>query len=121
MRKNCFFGEELLKTAFDYTESFFDTYKGKRKYFTTRIINPHEMSGELAGYTDEYLYNFLKSMDSKGHLDNTIVHIYSDHGDHISMLGHFTTSGKREKMNPFYFLMLPEKLRGKYEPTIRNN
>jgi len=121
MRHNCFFGKPLMDGAFNYTEQFFDTYKGKRKYFTLRIINPHEMSGELAGEVDPYLSSFLKSMDKKGHLDNTIVHIYSDHGDHISPLGHFTVSGKREKMNPFYFLMLPKDLREKYEPMIRKN
>jgi arylsulfatase A-like enzyme len=49
-------------------------------------------------------------MDEKGHLDNTIVYLYSDHGDHLNFLTLKTQSGQGERMNPAMFVMLPEDL-----------
>ena len=111
---NCFMKRDLTEISFDYTKKFFDTYKTKRKMFSMRIIAAHELTGENSRYLDQHLAHFLEEMDSAGHLDNTIVYIYSDHGDHINYVLADSVSGSIEKMNPFFFAMLPsEYLKGK--------
>lgn len=96
--------------AFDYTLQFWETYEGKRKFFSTRITEPHEFTAETNKYVDEEIADFLNKMKVKNYLNNTIVHLYSDHGDHINFILWETDSGQVEKRNPFYALMIPEKL-----------
>jgi hypothetical protein len=86
--RNCFGGESLVKMVFDYTFEFFETYKNKRKYFNVRLLEPHEFTGIANKFTDLELANFLNKMESSGHMDNTILQIYSDHGDHINLFLH---------------------------------
>ena len=50
-----------------------------------------------------------------------MIQFYSDHGDHIAFVGHLTVSGKREKSNPFYYVMVPQHLNLKYGTNIIDN
>ena len=49
-------------------------------------------------------------MEEEGHLDNTLVHFYGVHGENVSPLATLTSSGAQEKMNPFYYMILPHLL-----------
>ena len=98
---------DLFAYSTEYAKQFFDTYKGKRKYFRLKSIDSHEWTGERVKYTDQYLVDLLEHLDKNGHLENTVIQFYSDHGDHIAFYGHLTPSGKREKSNPFYLLLVP--------------
>jgi hypothetical protein len=119
MTRKCFSGNDLTGLAFDYAHNFFEIYKGKRKFFTVRVIGTHEMSGESNRNVDKMLAEFLGKMDKEGRLENTIVQIYSDHGDHVTLWR--TLSGNSEMMNPFMFTMLPKKVDEKYGKNVEKN
>ena len=119
--RNCIFERDLAGTSLEYMEKFFDTYKDYRKFFTARIISAHEFTGENNHYIDPQVEKYLRRLDNKGHLDDTIVWIYSDHGDHIDFIMWNTKSGYSELMNPPLFVMIPEHLDKEIGHTLKAN
>ena len=71
--RNCYMGQDLATPVFDYAVKFFRKYKRERKFFTVRLIDPHEFSGVLSSFIDPVISDFLERMDTEGHLENTIV------------------------------------------------
>ena len=100
---------------------FFSTYKDDRKLFSARIISAHEFTGENNWYIDEQLNKYLRVMDEKGFLDNTLTFIYSDHGDHIDFIMWQTMSGYSELMNPFLVILVPETIGGEILGNLEAN
>lgn len=121
--RNCFMKRDLSEITLDYMHEFFNTYKDKRKMFSMRLIAAHEFSGENSRYLDPILARSLERLDKEGHLDNTIVHLYSDHGDHINFFMWSSESGESEMMNPFFVEMIPKKLaeKGDIEKNLIKN
>lgn len=107
--RNCFMKKDLSEITLDYMHEFFNVYKDKRKFYSIRLIAAHEFTGENSRYLDPILAKSLQRLDEEGHLDNTIVHFYSDHGDHINFFMWNTQAGESEMMNPFLFEMIPKK------------
>ena len=65
VHRNCFLRKDLLSYSIDYTKQFFDTYKQKRKYYSLRIIDGHEATGELGNeVVDPLLLEFFEYMDN---------------------------------------------------------
>jgi len=119
---NCLFNKDLISFNVEYTKQFFDTYKDKRKYFTIKMIDNHEFSQEQAELIeDPYVANLLEHLEKNGHLENTIVEFWSDHGDHIDPIAFQTQSGVIERYNPFLFVIIPEDQREKIGNHIENN
>lgn len=110
VNRNCFMKKDLSSISLDYMHEFFNTYKTKRKMFSARLITAHEFTGENSRFLDPILAKSLERLDREGHLENTIVHLYSDHGDHIDFFLWSTQSGESEMMNPFMFEIIPKKL-----------
>lgn len=119
--RNCFMKRDTGGLALEYARQFYDTYAEYRKFFTVRIITGHEFTGENNWYFDEELAKFLEGMDKAGHLENTIVNLYSDHGDHINFVLWQTESGRAEMTNPFLFVMVPEALDKKIGRNLKAN
>lgn len=63
----------------------------------------------------------LKKFDEEKLLDDTILYIYSDHGDHIDFLMWNTVSGYSELMNPPMFVMVPDHLAEKHHDNLTTN
>jgi len=119
--RNCFMGRDLAGTSLDYMTKFFDTYKDDRKFFTIRIIAGHEFTGENNWYTDVELAKYLGVLEDKGHLQKSVLLLFSDHGDHIDYLMWQTKSGYSELMNPFLFVMVPDHLDEKIGEKLKVN
>lgn len=120
--RNCFLGKDALQYQVDYAKQFFDTYKYERKFYSMHIIDSHEMTGELAEMTiDPLIDELINYLEKQGHLDKTIVHLYSDHGDHVNPIAFKTESGKIERFNPFYALMIPASLARRVEENLVTN
>jgi membrane-anchored protein YejM (alkaline phosphatase superfamily) len=107
--------------SLEYMYKFWKTYPDERKFFTTRIIAPHEFTGENSHFVDVELGKILKKFDDEKLLDDTIVYLYSDHGDHIDFLMWNTKSGYSELMNPFMFVMVPDHLAEKHHENLEKN
>jgi hypothetical protein len=61
----------------------------------------HEPTGQIVGYLDDILYNFLSKLYSNNFLSNTTIILFSDHGQHLN--------------GPLYFFKLKDFL---YERTL---
>lgn len=118
--RKCLFKKDIVEGSFKYTEEFFETYKSERKFFSIRINAAHEFTMQNNQYADLKLEKLLRNLDSKGHLEKTIVWIYSDHGQHINFLWK-TESGYTEMMNPFMFVMVPKSLDEKIGANLEHN
>lgn len=122
VHRNCYLKKDLIDYVLDYTKQFFQTYKESRKFYTLRIIDAHEMTGELTSEViDPKIEEFLKYLEQNGHLENTIVHLYSDHGDHVNPIAFKTESGLNERFNPFYVMMVPSYIEAKHGANLKAN
>lgn len=119
--RKCFMKKDLSQFSFDYTLDFFRMYREERKFFTLRLIDPHEFTEEVGGFLDDPLSRFLSKMIEEGHLDNTIVYLNSDHGDHINFLLSDTPSFRSERFNPFLVVLLPDGLKDGIGKTVELN
>ena len=63
MRK-CLFGEDINQHALKYLEKFLYTYLEQNKMFLFETLEGYEPIGELIGYFDEILFNFLNKFYS---------------------------------------------------------
>ena len=119
--KNCFMGDDLASSMLDYSLKFFRKYKEERKFFTVKFIDPHEFTGELSSFIDPLIANFLDKMDKEGHLDNTVLQFYADHGDHTDFILEKTESARNEKFNPFLYMLIPESQKEKIGANLEKN
>jgi len=109
MSKKCLFNRDIIEQSFNYMEQFFDTYKNYRKFFSIKINQAHEFSTLNSWFTDPKLEKALRNLEKKGHLEDTIVWIYSDHGQHVNFIQR-SEAGRTKQMNPFMFVMIPKEL-----------
>ena len=72
-------------------------------------MDSHEFSGEIVSYLDANMEEYLRWLEKEGHLSNTVVMMYSDHGNHINFLLKESIYGYTELSNPFLFVLLPEE------------
>lgn len=84
----------------DYVHDFFKVYKGKRKYAYIPILAGHSLLEKNHEFIDEHLVKFLENLEKDGFLNNTIIQLYSDHGDHLNGLLRETYSGRVERTHP---------------------
>jgi hypothetical protein len=99
--KKCLFGKQVFEYALEYLESFLKTYFNYNKMFLLESGEGHEPTGQIVGYLDDILYNFLSKLYSNNFLSNTTIILFSDHGQHLN--------------GPLYFFKLKDFL---YERTL---
>jgi Protein of unknown function (DUF229) len=119
--RKCLYQEDLTEISMKYMDQFFDVYKDYRKFFKIKIVGAHEFTGENHSFVDEIVEKYLRKLDEKGHLDNTVVYLYGDHGDHINFLLHNKVSGFSEKLNPALFVMLPKQIDDQVSIIVEGN
>ena len=59
---------------------------------------------------DNSFKNIIERFEINGYLDNTLLIIFSDHGNRLTSYGMYTASGKAEKYRPFLSIKLPKVL-----------
>ena len=107
--KKCLFGKNLNQQALEYLESFWTTYMNQYKLFLFQTLDGHEPTGELIGYFDEILYNFLNKFNKNGYFKNTAIIIFSDHGMQLNGPLYLMDSQdfNYERNLPTLFLLVP--------------
>ena len=124
--KKCLFGKDIFQYSLEYLESFWKNYLKQNKMFLFQSLDGHEPTGEVLGYLDEEFYHFLHNFYSKAFLKDTIVIIFSDHGQHLNGPLYFTKSMDffYERTLPILILIIPNEKRlyenNLYE-TLKNN
>ena len=109
--RRCLYGYDSFHHLFNYSKLFWRTYKGSRRFLRLSSMDSHEATGELVSLIDGPLVEFLDDLYKNGDLNDTIIFLFSDHGNHASphlkMMP--TDDMKIERIMPFFFLILPKK------------
>ena len=84
--------------------------------FITRLTHDHVND---AGAADEPHLDFLRRFKAEGHLKNTVLIYYSDHGNRFGEM-RSTYVGKAEERLPFLFLVFPDWFQSRYPQLYRN-
>ncbi|KAH9491793.1 hypothetical protein Btru_029522 [Bulinus truncatus] len=102
-----------------YLEDFFHKYSNVSRFavgFSGELshdeINPSQ-------YLDADLKEFLERLKAKGHLRNTALIVFSDHGSRRGKVRR-TLQGKIEERLPFFAIYFPPSFRKKYPFLYRN-
>ena len=82
--KKCLFGKDLNQYGLKYLEIFWRNYINHYKLFLFQTEDGHEPTGELIGHFDKILSDFLNNFYIKGYLKDTVLLIFSDHGQHLN-------------------------------------
>ncbi|XP_023239067.1 uncharacterized protein LOC111637735 [Centruroides sculpturatus] len=98
---------------------FFDVYYDIPKF----IFGFHgELSHDdynLVGYADEDIYDFIKSLNEDGILNNTLLILMSDHGHRFASIRE-TQQGKLEERLPFFSIVVPPWFQHVYPIAFKN-
>ena len=120
--RKCLFGKDLTQHSLKYLETFWSTYLNQNKMFLFETLDGHEPTGELIGYFDETLFHFLNKFYSKGYFKDTVILLFSDHGQHLNGPLYLLDSQDfySERSLPVLFLIIPndEKL---YKDNLYEN
>ena len=99
----------IAKRSFDYATSFYDSYKGIPKFSLTVLsAMVHNDLNKVENVQDDLLA-MIKTMEKKGHLKDTFLIIFGDHGARLSEFRN-TLTGKLEERLPFLSVTLPDEL-----------
>ena len=81
----------------------------ENKLFLFQTLDGHEPTGQLLGYFDSILFEFLNEFYSKGYFKDTAIIIFSDHGQHLNGPFYLLDSEdfNIERALPTLFLILP--------------
>ena len=109
--RRCLYGHDTFDYLFNYSKLFWKTYEGSRRFLRLSSMDSHEATGELIKLVDEPLTNFLDDLYKSGDLNDTILFLFSDHGNHMAIhLSLFPTDDLPiEKIMPFFFILVPKK------------
>ena len=107
--QKCLFGKQLFEYIIDYLKSFWTTYKSQNKMFLFQSLDAHEPTGQVIGYIDEILCNFLENFFLNNLFKETAIIIFSDHGQHLNGPLYLTGSYDYlyELVLPTLFLIIP--------------
>ncbi|KAH9495235.1 hypothetical protein Btru_015793 [Bulinus truncatus] len=107
------------KVLLDYVTDFSRVFSDKPHFGFTFITRLTHDSLNLAGAADYAYVDFFKQFKREGHLNNTVLIFYSDHGYRF---GSMRTSyvGKVEERLPFMYLVFPPSFHEKYPELVRN-
>ncbi|CAF1139429.1 unnamed protein product [Adineta steineri] len=115
----CFGSITRLKSMLNWVRDLYDMYPNQPKFsFTFHAQYSHDSNNHLP-YGDNELLEFLKMMNKRGHFDNTILILMTDHGARFSTLRK-TYQGKLEERLPFISIRMPTKFQDKYPHLMYN-
>lgn len=107
-RIKCLYNKPTFEYVVNYTNKFWEAYKNEPKFVRMGNINPHEPTGEVIKYDENYYLDFFENFERNGYLNETIVIIFSDHSrTHPMIQGE---DHKKELYLPFLAMIVPKKL-----------
>ena len=107
------------QVVLDYMSAFLDTFK-KGPYYAFSFITRLTHDGiNKVGAADEPYYQFLTNIQKKGHLRNSVLIFFSDHGMRFGSIRE-TYVGKLEERLPFMLLVFPTWFPKEYPKLYRN-
>eukprot|EP00828_Plagiopyla_frontata_P043198 TRINITY_DN6675_c0_g1_i1.p1 TRINITY_DN6675_c0_g1~~TRINITY_DN6675_c0_g1_i1.p1 ORF type:complete len:256 (-),score=31.13 TRINITY_DN6675_c0_g1_i1:57-824(-) len=111
--RRCLYKQDYVDYLFNYTYDFWTKYSDEKKFMIVEMNDGHDFSGEVLQYWDQPGSQFIKKMEAQGLLDDTIVILLADHGDHMNGLYRFALQLKdclSEISLPMFYLNLPNQM-----------
>lgn len=100
-----------------YVKRFFDTYRNERKFAIPFLVEISHNNQNILALADEAIYDFFVGLKSAGHLNNTVVIFFSDHGPKT---GETFYTARMERSLPMLYIALPQKLKISYPNIVTN-
>ncbi|XP_037780695.1 uncharacterized protein LOC119577087 [Penaeus monodon] len=117
--KLCLRNTPRHKVFFKYIEDFMDEYKGEPKFaFAFHSELSHD-DFNLVSVADDDLLALLAGLRDRGHLNDTVLVLMSDHGHRFTTI-RSTQQGKQEERLPFMALVLPQSVKESYPSAVGN-
>ena len=116
--KFCIGARPRPRLMLDWIKESFETYEDIPKFFAFFHCELTHEYNNLGQLFEPYLLEFFEFMKTKGHLDNTILIIMSDHGTRFSKM-RATEQGKIEKRMPYFGFRFPEWFPKVYEDEYK--
>ncbi|XP_059177182.1 uncharacterized protein LOC131956666 [Physella acuta] len=117
--KHCVGNTPELVFNFNYIERFLDKFKGRPVFamqFHTKLTHSFMTDSVLA---DEHMYRFYRSLQQKGHLNNTLLLTFSDHGPRWGAI-RASMNGMVESRTPYAIFTFPQWFLDKYPDVAQN-
>jgi len=121
--KRCLYGKDVSQHLMDYGNAFWRAYPDEKKLLYLEFIDAHEPTQEVIKSMDEPLVNFLEGLERDNLLEDTVILLWGDHGDHLPLFP-YTISTKTfttERALPVMFLVLPNSLSQVYRQNLQEN
>ncbi|XP_076447072.1 uncharacterized protein LOC143284270 [Babylonia areolata] len=118
-RHHCVANQLETSMLLNYLTDFSRQFRRKPHFgftFITRLTHDHTND---AGAADDPHLAFLKTFRAEGHLNNTILIYYSDHGNRFGEM-RSTYVGKAEERLPFLFFVFPRWFQSRYPKLYQN-
>ena len=103
----------------DWTKDFLNLYKSDPYFafiFLTRLTHDNV---NKAGAADTLYANFFKQLKQEGHLENTVLIFFSDHGMRFGPVREMYI-GKLEERLPFLHLLIPDGFQKLHKSSMSN-
>ena len=100
-----------------YVKRFFDTYKHERKFAMSFMVEIAHNNQNILNLADDEIYKFFTGLQENGHLENTIVIMFSDHGP---KMGDTFYTARVEKSMPMLYMVLPKKLKQSHPSLVKH-
>ncbi|CAF0827923.1 unnamed protein product [Brachionus calyciflorus] len=118
----CHFNYPTYMTWFDFIKNFLQsvqTSQNKSPFFSFNFLTEYTHNYfAIPKKLDEDLKDFISNLD----LENTLLIIFSDHGNRLKFYSYATEMGKLEKHLPFLSIRVPKKMtRTKYYNNLKLN
>ena len=125
--KICYGKMPLYRIYFDKIEEFVTRMNSPMNkgmpYFslTFQVDFTHDFLSPPPG-ADKRMRDMIKKLYSKGYLNDTMLIIYSDHGNRLTEFSAYTEIGRYERSRPFLSIRLPNEFKNSvYMKNLENN
>ena len=105
----CVGGKATYEIGLNYTMSFYEAYKKELKFSFTSFSYLFHNTINAVQSSDDAILNFLNEFTIQGHMDQTILIIFADHGLRASNFRD-SIQGKLEERLPFMSMVLPPSM-----------
>ena len=102
----CIGPQAIHNLTLGYVESFMEAYPNRPKFAFALFSSLSHADQSSISYSDEDLLRFLKRLEKRGHLNNTLFITFGDHGPRFSDIRE-TIQGKLEERLPHFSVVLP--------------
>lgn len=118
--RRCINGKYVHDYIFDYISDIWNNYSPYGKIIHVSFQEGHEGTGEVLRTLSPSMEKFLKLMEDKAELENTVLILTSDHGSHMGPYYMASDMGKFEQKLPLLLMIFPKKFLDKY-PEFRKH